>query len=146
MQEDLAKQFKAHSEYRLTVDARDKMLKKNEEIVLPEAFLKRWMLATNTELTAEAVEQDFNAYRDEFKWQLIKGDMIKENDLRVEDEDMKIVGRKWLLHNYNNTVCMVCPTNNWTVLPLVCWRTKNNVLAFMIVLWRTRFSTRLKRT
>lgn len=94
MQEDLAKQFKAHSEYRLTVDARDKMLKKNEEIALPEAFLKRWMLATNTELTAEAVEQDFNAYRDEFKWQLIKGDMIKENDLRVEDEDMKVVGRE----------------------------------------------------
>ena len=94
VQEDLAKQFKAHSEYRLTVDARDKMLKKNEEIALPEAFLKRWMLATNTELTAEAVEQDFNAYRDEFKWQLIKGDMIKENDLRVEDEDMKVVGRE----------------------------------------------------
>ena len=52
------------------------------------------MLATNKELTAEAVEQDFNAYRDEFKWQLIKGDMIKENDLRVEDEDMKAVGRE----------------------------------------------------
>ncbi|WP_065218145.1 MULTISPECIES: trigger factor [Butyricimonas] len=94
VKEDLAKQFKSHSEYRLTVDARDKMLKKNEEIALPEAFLKRWMLATNKEMTPEAVEQDFNAYRDEFKWQLIKGDMVKDNDLRVEDEDMKAVARE----------------------------------------------------
>ena len=94
VKEDLAKQFRAHSEYRLTVDARDKMLKKNEDVVLPEAFLKRWMLATNKELTQEAVDKDFNSYRDEFKWQLIKGDMIKENNIKVEDEDMKAVGRE----------------------------------------------------
>ena len=94
VKEDLAKQFRAHSEYRLTVDARDKMLKKNEDVVLPEAFLKRWMLATNKELTQEAVDKDFNYYRDEFKWQLIKGDMIKENNIKVEDEDMKAVGRE----------------------------------------------------
>ena len=94
VKEDLAKQFRAHSEYRLTVDARDKMLKKNEDVVLPEAFLKLWMLATNKELTQEAVDKDFNSYRDEFKWQLIKGDMIKENNIKVEDEDMKAVGRE----------------------------------------------------
>lgn len=94
VKEELAKQFKAHSEYRMTVDARDKMLKKNEDIALPEAFLKRWMLATNKEMTQEAVDKDFDAYRDEFKWQLIKSDMIKENNLRVEDEDMKMVGRE----------------------------------------------------
>ena len=94
VKEDLAKQFRAHSEYRLTVDARDKMLKKNEDVVLPEAFLKRWMLATNKELTQEAVDKDFDSYRDEFKWQLIKGDMIKENNIKVEDEDMKVVGRE----------------------------------------------------
>lgn len=63
VKEDLAKQFKAHSEYRLTVDARDKMLKKNEDVVLPETFLKRWMLATNKELTQEAVDKDFDSYR-----------------------------------------------------------------------------------
>ena len=94
VKEDLAKQFKAHSEYRLTVDARDKMLKKNEDVVLPEAFLKRWMLATNKELTQEVVDKDFNSYRDEFKWQLIKSDMIKENNIKVEYEDMKVVGRE----------------------------------------------------
>lgn len=94
VKEELAKQFKAHSEYRMTVDARDKMLKKNEDTALPEAFLKRWMLATNKEMTKEAVDKDFDAYRDEFKWQLIKGDIIKENNLRVEDEDMKMVGRE----------------------------------------------------
>lgn len=94
VKEDLAKQFKSHSEYRFTIDARDKMLKKNEDVVLPEAFLKRWMLATNKELTQEAVDKDFDSYRDEFKWQLIKSDMVKENNIKVGEEDLKALGRE----------------------------------------------------
>ena len=45
-------------------------------------------------MTQEAVDKDFDSYRDEFKWQLIKTDLIKENGLKVEDEDMKAVGRE----------------------------------------------------
>ncbi|MDY4044090.1 MAG: trigger factor [Marinifilaceae bacterium] len=94
VKEELTNQFKGHSEYRFTIDAREKMVKKNEDVVLPEAFLKRWLVATNEGMTQEAVDKDFDSYRDEFKWQLIKTDLIKENGLKVEDEDMKAVGRE----------------------------------------------------
>lgn len=91
---DIANQLKGHSEYRFTVDAREKMLKKNEEVVLPEAFLKRWIVAVNKGMKPEDVEKDFEGYRDEFKWQLIKTAILKEFDLKVETEDMKAVGRE----------------------------------------------------
>lgn len=94
VKEDLGNQFKGHSEYRFSVDARDKMLKKNEDVVLPEAFLKRWMVATNREMTPESVEKDFDSYREEFKWQLIKTAMVKEYEIKVEDEDMKGMARE----------------------------------------------------
>lgn len=94
VKEDLENQFKGHSEYRFSVDARDKMLKKNEDVVLPEAFLKRWMVATNREMTPESVEKDFDSYREEFKWQLIKTAMVKEYEIKVEDEDMKGMARE----------------------------------------------------
>lgn len=94
VKEDLGNQFKGHSEYRFSVDARDKMLKKNEDVVLPEAFLKRWMVATNREMTPESVEKDFDSYREEFKWQLIKTVMVKEYEIKVEDEDMKGMARE----------------------------------------------------
>lgn len=94
VKEELQNQFKAHSEYRFTFDAREKMLKKNEDVALPEAFMRRWLLATNEGMTQETLDKEFELYRDEFKWQIIKGDIIKENNLKVEEEDMKTVGRE----------------------------------------------------
>ena len=94
IKDELHNQFKSHGDYRFSIDAREKMLKKNEDVVLPEAFLKRWLLATNEGMTPEAVEQDFAGYRDEFKWQLIKTQLIKEHDIKVNDDDMKAIGRE----------------------------------------------------
>lgn len=94
VKEDIARQLKGHSEYRFTIDAREKILKKNEDMVLPEAFLKRWIVAVNKDMKPEDVEKDFVGYRDEFKWQVIKTALGKEYDLKVEAEDMKAVGRE----------------------------------------------------
>lgn len=91
---DIENQLKGHSDYRFTIDAKEKVLKKNEEVVLPEAFLKRWIVAVNEGLTAEAVEKDFAGYREEFKWQLIKSALVKEFTLKIESEDMKAVARE----------------------------------------------------
>lgn len=91
---DIQNQLKSHSDYRFTIDAREKVLKKNDGIVLPEAFLKRWILAVNKELTAEDVERDFENYCNEFKWQVIKNALIKEYELKIEEADLKAVGRE----------------------------------------------------
>lgn len=94
VKEDIEKQLKGHSEYRFTIDARDKFVKKNEDVVLPEAFLKRWIVAVNENMTAEEVERDFEGYRDEFKWHLVKSAIMKEHDVKVETEDMKAEARQ----------------------------------------------------
>lgn len=91
---DIQNQLKGHSEYRFTIDAKEKLIKKNEDVVLPEAFLKRWIVAVNENLTAEEVEKDFEGYRDEFKWQLIKSAIVKEFGVKVEAEDMKKEARQ----------------------------------------------------
>lgn len=91
---DIENQLKGHSEYRFTIDAREKMVKKNEDVVLPEAFLKRWIVAVNENMTMEDVERDFEGFRDEFKWHLVKGALVKEHGVKVEAEDMKKEGRR----------------------------------------------------
>lgn len=70
VKEDIENQLKGHSEYRFTIDAREKLLKKNEDVVLPEAFLERWILAVNKGMKAEEIEKDFEGYRDEFNGRL----------------------------------------------------------------------------
>jgi trigger factor len=58
-------------------------------ITLPEAFLKRWLIAINKELTAEQVENEFEAFIGDLKWQLIKDVVIKENGIKVTPEETK---------------------------------------------------------
>ena len=91
---ELENQLKGHSEYRFTIDAKEKMVKKNEDVTLPEAFLKRWIVAVNEGMTPEEVEKDFEGYRGEFKWQLVKSAIVREYQVKVEEEDMKKEGRQ----------------------------------------------------
>ena len=91
---DIENQLKGQSEYRFTIDAKEKLIKKNEDVVLPETFLKRWIVAVNEKMTPEEVEKDFEGYRDEFKWQLVKSAIVKDYDVKVEAEDMKREGRQ----------------------------------------------------
>ena len=63
-------------------------MEKND-IVLPEAFLKRWLVAINKELTIEQIEKDFEPFITDLKWQLIKDNVAKENELKVSPEEIE---------------------------------------------------------
>lgn len=81
------------SEYKFTIDAKEKLINK-VGIELPEAFLKRWIVASNKEMTEEMVEKDFANYADDIRWQLIKSKIIEENELKVEEEDVKELAKQ----------------------------------------------------
>ena len=64
------------------------MLKKAEKVEFPEAFLKRWLLATNEKMTEEVIEKDFPKMLEELKWQVISDKLVKENEIKVEQSDL----------------------------------------------------------
>lgn len=56
---------------------------------LPEEFLKRWIMASSEkEISAAEIEADFENYKKSLKWQLIQNKLIKENDIKVENEEI----------------------------------------------------------
>ena len=85
---EIARQFRDHRDYRFTVDAREKMFEKNEGVALPEDFLKRWLVETNKQETAEHVEKHFDAYREKFTWELVKNALVNESHVEVTEEDL----------------------------------------------------------
>jgi trigger factor len=82
------------SEYKFGVDAREMLLAKFDDLQFPDAFLKRWVLATNTNLTAQTLEEDFPKMIADLKWQLIKDKLTKANEVKVEIEDVNAYARK----------------------------------------------------
>jgi len=96
VKEELEQQFALDSDYLFFLDAKKKLLKKfNAE--LPEEFLKRWVIATNKdnkELTPEKIDQDMPLFMDDLKWQLIKNKLIKDNEIKLEDQDVMDYAKK----------------------------------------------------
>lgn len=108
IKEDIEKQLVNDSDYKFLIDAKEKLVKK-AKITLPEAFLKRWIIATNKEMTAEQVETDFANYTDEFKWQLIKNRLTEENELKVTEEEVLEFAKKQALMQFQQYGMMDVP-------------------------------------
>lgn len=76
-------------DYRFAVDAREVIMKK-VDIALPEAFLKRWLIAinqSNEKFTPELLEEEMPKFLEDLKWRVIKNSIIKKNDIKLEYND-----------------------------------------------------------
>jgi len=82
------------SEYKFGIDAREALIKKYDSLAFPDAFLKRWLIATNKNLTEETLDTDYPKMIADLKWQLIKDKIAKTNDIKVEKNDVEDFGRK----------------------------------------------------
>ncbi|HNT92820.1 MAG: trigger factor [Bacteroidales bacterium] len=79
--------FNRESEYKLHTDARDLALDKTE-FDLPEEFLKRWLLRVNEKATAEDIEKDWDHFRKDLRWQLVKNRIAKDNEVKITDDEI----------------------------------------------------------
>jgi trigger factor len=56
---------------------------------LPEEFLKRWLLKVNENTTEEEIEKEFDNFRKDLKWQLIRNKVARDNELKISEEELK---------------------------------------------------------
>jgi len=97
--EEISLNYERESEYRFMVDAREALIKK-AKIDLPVEFLKRWMVETNEQITEEQVAEDFDKYEDDFRWQLIKEHLLKQQDIKVSEEEALEAAKAMVLNQY----------------------------------------------
>ena len=97
--DEIALNYERESEYRFMVDAREALIKK-AKIELPVEFLKHWMVETNEQITQEQVEEDFEKYEDDFRWQLIKEYLLKQQDIKVSEEEALEAAKGMALNQY----------------------------------------------
>jgi len=91
---NIQESLQGDSDYKFGIDARDMLLAKYDNLVFPDAFLKRWVLATNENLTVETLEADYSKMIADLKWQLIKDKIAKANDTKIETADIEEYAKK----------------------------------------------------
>ena len=92
--------YEQEANYRFAADARKHFLEK-AAVELPEAFLKRWLLHANEgKYTPEEVEKEFPGFIEDFKWQLVRGYIMRKLGLKVEKQDIQAAAENYVAYQY----------------------------------------------
>ena len=83
----ISENYDRESDFFFNQKIREKLIEK-AKINLPDQFLKDFILRNNEGVTEETVEKEYNMYADELKWSLIKGKIAKDQDMKVEYQDV----------------------------------------------------------
>jgi len=88
VEEEIVNNLKRESDYKVMLDIKKLALEKID-FSLPEEFLKKWLLKVNEKTTAEQIEKEFDSFRSDLKWQLIRNKIAKENEIKISDEELQ---------------------------------------------------------
>ena len=98
--ERLENEYKQEADYKLSRDLR-KYLVEKAGVQVPETFLKRWLYESNKEkLSKEEVDKEFDSFLEDFRWQLVRGYLMKKFDLKIEDKDMLEAAKAFASYQY----------------------------------------------
>ncbi|MDO5571579.1 MAG: trigger factor [Bacteroidales bacterium] len=94
VKESLSVQLEPESDYKFGLDARKVIEEKVGELEMPEALLKRWLVATGENRTEESVNEELPKMLPELKWHLIKEQIAKDLNVKVEEADINAIAKK----------------------------------------------------
>ncbi|MBR3496737.1 MAG: trigger factor [Prevotella sp.] len=92
--EGMKAQFAVDSDFRFIFDLRAHCEKKVGKLTYPDALLKRIMLQNNKDKGEEFVEKNYDLSVKELTWHLIKEQLVRDNNIKVEDADIKEVAKE----------------------------------------------------
>lgn len=87
VKEIVSQNYKGESEQFFDHQVREK-LTDSAKINLPDEFLKEWLIKTNDNITPELMELEYTSYAKELKWSLIRNQIVKNQEIKVEHEDV----------------------------------------------------------
>ena len=87
IEEEIATNLKRESDYKVMMDVKTLAIEKTE-VQLPEEFLKKWLLRVNEKTTEEQIEKEFDTFRKDLKWQLIRNKVARDNEMKITEEEL----------------------------------------------------------
>ena len=97
---DLEKMFGNDSDRLFSQTISDSLIEKTN-FDLPEEFLKRWIMATSEkEISQDEINADFGNYAKSLKWQLIQSKIIKDNGIKVENQEIVDYTKGIIINQY----------------------------------------------
>lgn len=88
IKEEIEKGLELDSDRKFKMDVQDKLIDKLK-LKLPDAFLKKWILASNEKpISPEQVEKEYDLYAKSLIWQIIENKIFKNYDVKVDFDEV----------------------------------------------------------
>ncbi|MFK7951671.1 MAG: trigger factor [Ekhidna sp.] len=87
VKEAVSKNYESESVNFFEHQLREK-LSDSAKINLPDNFLKSWLLKTNDKINQDMIDMEYGMYSKELKWSLVRNKIVKDQDIKVENEDV----------------------------------------------------------
>ena len=88
VEDEIVNSLKRESDYKVMLDIKKLTLEKTD-FSLPEDFLKKWLMKVNEKTTQEQIEKEFDSFRSDLKWQLIRNKIARENEIKISEEELQ---------------------------------------------------------
>ena len=88
VKEAIAVQFAADSDYKFMLDVRKHLMDKVGKLQFSDELLKRIMRLNNQDKDEKFVEDNYDKSIEELTWHLIKEQLVKGNEIKVEQQDI----------------------------------------------------------
>lgn len=98
--DELSQMFIADTKKRLRSEIADDLIARTN-LALPDAFLKRWLITANEKpITQQQVENEYDVYAQQLRWQLIENKLIKDNSIEVTADEALDYVKQMMRENY----------------------------------------------
>jgi trigger factor len=88
IEDEITINLKRESDFKLMMDIKALAMEKTD-FRLPEDFLKKWLLRVNEKTTPEQIEKEFDNFRKDLKWQLIRNKVARDNEVKISEEELQ---------------------------------------------------------
>jgi len=88
IEDEIVINLKRESDFKLMTDIKNLAMEKTD-LQLPEEFLKKWLLRVNEKSTSEQIEKEFDSFRKDLKWQLIRNKIARDNEVKISEEELQ---------------------------------------------------------
>lgn len=99
IEEEIVINLKRESDYKVMLDIKKLTISKTD-FSLPEDFLKKWLLKVNEKTTEEQIEKEFDSFRSDLKWQLIRNKIARENEIKISEEELQTEAKNITRHQF----------------------------------------------
>ena len=96
IKDTVSKNYVRETQAWFTKTIQDTLVQKTA-IALPDEFLKEWLKLTGEgKVTDAEIENEYSIYADQLRWNLISGQVAKDNEIKPEHDDIKEATRKMI--------------------------------------------------